>query len=111
MEEEKKKERKVSAKDVIDGRFLTEKFVSKQLKLLILIVVLIIIFISNSYSCMKKLAEIEQLKTELEAVKYENLSLSTTLISVSRYSQVKELLEQKGINLSNPGSPAFEIKK
>ena len=111
MSEEKKKTRKVSVKDVIDGRLLMEKFVSKQLKLLVLIVVLIIIFISNSYSCMKKLAEIEQLKTELEDVKYESLVLSTELISVSRHTQVKVLLEQKVINLSNPTRPAFEIQK
>ena len=111
MSGNKKKTRKISVKDVIDGRFLTENFVSKQLKLLLLIVVLIIVFISNSYSCMKKLAEIEQLKIELADVKYENLVLSTKLTSVSRHSQVKELLKQRGINLSNPTSPAFEIQK
>ena len=111
MEENKKKAKKVSFKDVIGGRFLTEEFVSKQLKLLVLIVVLIVVFISNSYSCTRKLAEIEQLKKKLEDVKYENLALSTKLTSASRYSQVKELLEQKGINLSNPANRVFEIQK
>jgi len=111
MEKNKKKTRKVSVKDVIDGRVLTEKFVSRQLKLLVLIVVLVIIFISNSYSCMKKLGEIEALNAQLKDVKYEHLVLSTKLTSGSRQSQVKELLAQKGINLSSPTSPAFEIRK
>ena len=111
MSAKKKKSEKFSIKGFLDGQFLIEEFVSKQLKLIVLVVVLIIIFISNSYSCMKKLAEIEQLKTELEDVKYESLVLSTELISVSRHTQVKVLLEQKGIELSNPSRPAFEIQK
>ncbi|MDR0541962.1 MAG: hypothetical protein LBH19_07085 [Dysgonamonadaceae bacterium] len=111
MDERKKKAKKVSVKDVIDGRVLTEEFVSKQLKLLVLIVVLIIIFISNSYSCMKKLTEIEELKARLKDVKYENLIISTELTSNSRQSQVEELLKMKGIELSAPTTPALEIRK
>jgi len=111
MSRKKRKTWLDSIRDIIGGRFLTGEFVRKQVKLLVLIVGLIIIFISNSYSCMKKLAEIEQLKIELADVKYESLVLSTKLTSVSRHSQVKELLKQRGINLSNPTSPAFEIQK
>ena len=111
MKGNKKKTRKVSIKDVIDGRLLTEEFVSKQLKLLALIVVLLIIFISNSYSCMKKLTEIESLKAQLKDVKYEHLIISTKLTSSSSQSQIKGLLEQRGINLSGPTSPAYEIHK
>jgi hypothetical protein len=111
MKEKKKKRKKISVKDVIDGRFLTEEFVSKQLKLVALIVVLIIIFISNNYSCMKKLTEIEALKARLKDVKYENLIISTELTSNSRQSQVEELLKTKGIELSAPTTPAMEIRK
>ena len=111
MSENKEKIRKVSVKDFIDGRVLTEDFVSKQLKLLVLIVVMVVIFISNSYSCMKKLGEIETLSAQLKDAKYENLALSTELTSGSRQSRVKELLERKNINLSSPTSPAFEIQK
>lgn len=111
MSKNKKKAKKLSLKKVIDGQVLTEEFVSKQLKLLVLIVGLIIIFISNSYSCVKKLGEIEQLKTQLKDVRDENLALSKQLTSISRPLQVKELLGQKGINLSSPTSPAFEIHK
>ena len=111
MSENKKKAKKFSAKDVIDGGFLTENFVSKQLKLLVLIVILVVIFISNNYSCMKKLKDIETLNAQLTDVQYENLVLSKELTSGSRQSQVKELLERRGINLSSPTSPAYEIKK
>ena len=108
MEENKKKTKKLSVKNAING---LEGFVSKHLKLLVLIVGLTIIFISNGYSCKKKLAEIEELNAKLRDVKYENQVLITKWTSSSRHSQVKELLEQKGMNLSSPTSPAFEIRK
>jgi len=111
MEKNKKEARKFSLIAIINGRLLTEESVSKQLKLLALIVVLIIIFISNNYSCTKKMAEIEQLKTQLREVKDESLILSTKLTSVCSPSQVKELLERRNINLSVSTSPAFEIQK
>ena len=111
MSKNKEKTEKFSFKNIFTGRFLTEEFVSKQLKLLVLIVGLIIVFISNNFACEKKLAEIEHLKKKLEDVKYENRALSTRLTSASRHTQVKALLEQKGINLSSPTSPAFEIQK
>ncbi|GHT04972.1 hypothetical protein FACS189440_01430 [Bacteroidia bacterium] len=108
---EPKKKKKVSAKGFLDGGILTEEFVTKQYKLLVLIVILIVIFISNGYSCMKKLTEIEALKERLKDVKYENLIISTELTSHSRQSQVEELLKAKGIELSGSTSPAMEIHK
>lgn len=96
---------------LIIGEFLKEEFVVKQSRLIILIVILFIIFISNGYSCQKKLTQIEDLKMELHDIKYQNLNISTQLTSGSRQSQVEELLAKKGINLAGPRSPAYEIKK
>jgi hypothetical protein len=101
----------MSIRDVISGSILTEDFVSRHLKLLTLIVVLIIIFISNSYSCMKKMKQVETLKVRLKDARYENLSIFMDLTSTSRQSQVEELLKERGINLSSPTDPAIEIKK
>jgi len=111
MSENKKKAWQEFIKSLIDGQFLTEEFVRNQLKLLVLIVALVIVFISNSYSCMNKLGEIEDLSVQLKNIKYENLSLSTVVTSGSRQSQVQNQLERKGINLSSPKNPAYEIKK
>lgn len=110
MENAKQKKRN-PFKYIIGGEILTEDFVIKQSKLLILIVILFIIFISNGYSCQKKLTQIEDLKAELNDIKYQNLVIATQLTSSSRQSQVEELLAQKGIELAGPKTPAFEIKK
>ena len=108
---EKTKKKTKSLPYILSGGFLTEDFVIKQSGLLILIVVLIVIFISNGYSCQKKLTRIEDLKSELRDVKYENLVIATQLTSSSRQSQIEALLESKGIELSGPTTPAFELYK
>jgi cell division protein FtsL len=96
---------------IINGEILTEDFVVKQSKLIIMIVFLILIFISNRYACMKKLTEIETLTTQLKDVKYENLVISTELTTHSRQSQVEELLNSKGIKLASSKSSVYEIHK
>jgi hypothetical protein len=106
-----KKKKKNSLSHILGGGFLTEDFVIKQSKLLILIVFLIIIFISNRYSCMKKLTEIENLKIKLEDVKYENLIISTELTSNSRQSQIEEMLAAKGLGLKSSKASIYKIRK
>ncbi|MDR1632055.1 MAG: hypothetical protein LBR97_04130 [Dysgonamonadaceae bacterium] len=106
-----KKKKKNLLSHILGGGFLTEDFVIRQSKLLVLIVFLIIVFISNRYYCMKKLTEIENLKTKLQDVKYENLIISTELTSHSRQSQIEEMLAKKGIGLRSSKASVYEIHK
>ncbi len=105
------KSKKISVFHILSGGILTEEFVVRQSKLLILIVFLIVIFISNRYSCMKKLTEIEDLTRQLNDIKYENLIISTELTTNSRQSQIEALLQEKGIKLEGSKSPAYIIHK
>lgn len=105
------RKRKLSLPHILGGEILVEDFVIKQSKLILLIVFLIIVFISNRYSCAKKLTRIEDLNRKLTDVKYENLVISTELTLHSRQSQIELLLERKGIELSSPKVPPFEIRK
>jgi CO dehydrogenase nickel-insertion accessory protein CooC1 len=107
----KKKKGRFSVKNFISGGILTEEFVSRQLKLLVLIVFLFIVIITNSYTGMRELTKIAELKEQLKDVKYEYLVISTQLTSSSRQSQVEALLKKEGIELSRPTTPAFEIHK
>ena len=108
---EAKKSKKNTFSKVLGGDILTEEFVTKQFKLIILVVFLILVFITNNYSCMKKQTEIENLKSQLKNLKYENLVISTELTTHSRQSQIEELLKAKEIDLSASKTPAFEIRK
>jgi hypothetical protein len=110
-EKETGKKKKSSLFKILAGDILTEDFVVKQSKMVLWVVFLILIFISNRYSCVKKLAEIQELKTQLEYLEYENLVISTELTSRCRQSQIEHFLNEKGINLSLPQRPAIEIRK
>lgn len=102
---------KISVSHILGGGILSEDFVVKQSKLLILIALLFVVFISNRYSCMQKLTEIEDLKRQLKDVKYENLVISTRLTMNSRQSQIESQLKKQGLDLSASKIPAYEIKK
>ncbi len=113
ISEEKKSSRKSknSLSHVLGGGILTEDFIVKQFKLLILIAFLCILFISNRYACLKKISEIEDLNRQLRDVKYENLVISTELTMNSRQSQIELILQNRGLELKTSKVPPFEIKK
>jgi cell division protein FtsL len=96
---------------ILSGVWMTEDFVVRQSKLIILIVFLIIVSISNRYSCMRQLTKIENLRTKMEDMKYENLVISTELTSKSRQSQIEDLFVKKGIELRSSRAAVYEIHK
>ncbi|MDR2056962.1 MAG: hypothetical protein LBP83_01520 [Dysgonamonadaceae bacterium] len=110
-EKKKSGKKKNSLLKILIGDILTENYVIKQSKLLLWIVLLVLIFISNRYSCVKKLAEIQELNDSLKLLQYENLALSTKLTTHSRQLQIENLLKEKGIELSVSKTPAIEIHK
>ena len=105
------KKKKFSLGRILGGDILNEDFVVKQSKLIILITFLFVLFISNRYSCLKKLTEIDRLRTELRELKAENLVISTQLTTNSRQSQIEALIEEKGLELSGSKTPAYKIRK
>jgi hypothetical protein len=109
--EEPKKKKKNSITRIIRGEFFAEDYVTNQFRFIAFVTLLLIVFISNGYYCMQQLSDIEDLKIQLKDIQYENLVISTDLTSHSRQSQVEELLEKKGIELSTSPAPAFEIYK
>jgi hypothetical protein len=108
--EKTKREKKHFFKNLFRGDILEEVIV-KQFGLLALVVFLIIAFISHDYYCKKSLTRIEDLKDTLKDIQYENLIIQTELTSISRQSQVEELLKKNGSELTVPATPPFEIKK
>lgn len=96
---------------VVGGTILTEDFFLKNTKFLLVVFVLIVLYISNRYSCISKMAEIESLRQELKDAKYESLSTSSLLIGTSRQSQVESLLQKNGVDLTSSTDPTYMIKK
>ena len=106
-----KKKKKSSLSYILGGKVLTEDFIIKQSKLMILLFCLIIIFISNRYYCAKKLTEMDNLKKEQEDLKHEQVILTTRLTANSRQSKIEKLLNEKGIELTKKNTTVYEIHK
>jgi hypothetical protein len=110
--EAKKEKKKFSTTEFLNGKYLIEEFVVKQSKLLLLIFCLIIAFISNRYSCSKKLTEMDNLKKELVSLRNVQVDLTTRLTIISKQAQIEGLLRENGIELSKGNTTTvYQIQK
>lgn len=96
---------------IVGGTVLTEDFFIKNTRFIITLFVIIVLYISNRYSCIEKVATIEKMQKELKDAKYESQTISAKLISVSRETRVKEMVEKNGLELESPKEPIYRIKK
>lgn len=96
---------------VLGGTILTEDFFLKNTRFMLVVFVIMVLYISNRYSCIAKMAEIESLKKELKDVKYESLTISSDLTGISRQTQVQTLIDNNGLELKTPSVPAYKIKE
>lgn len=96
---------------VLSGTILTEDFFLKNTRFMLVVFVIVVLYISNRYSCIAKKSEIESLKIEMKDVKYESLTISSELTSVSRQTRVQSLVEDNGLGLRAPTEPAYKIRE
>lgn len=78
---------------ILGGDFLTTQMLRRQIGVILLCVVFIIIYISNRYSCQKKMLEIDKLNIELQDAKYKSLSSASELTERCRESNVLDMLK------------------
>lgn len=105
------KEIKKNVMHVLSGSVLTEDFFVKNIRFMVIVFIIVVFYISNRYSCISKMGEIQNLQRELKDAKYESLTISTELTGISRQSQVQSLIDRHGINLQVSKQPIFEIKE
>lgn len=108
----------MSAKDIknkimyiLGGTVLTEDFFWKNARFFITVFIIIVFYISNRYSCIEKMSQIEKLQNELKDAKYESLNISAKLMGVSRESKVEDLVQKNGVDLKMSSEPIYKIKK
>lgn len=94
---------------ILGGTVLTEDFFWKNTRFIITIFIIIILYISNRYSCIEKVSKIERLQTELKDAKYESLTISAELISLSREARVQDLMQKNGVELEITKEPIYKL--
>jgi hypothetical protein len=106
-----KKKKRISLMYILGGGILKERFIVKHTKMIVLIVVLFFFYISNRYTCLIKIREIDSLQTQLKEVKYEALSTSAQLTGNTRPSQVEALVKNQGLELEKAKTPPYKLQK
>lgn len=103
--------KRTSLKDILGGEILTRATFRKQFGLIAMCVFYIIIYITNRYQAQQELIEIQDLKEQLQKVKYYSLTRSGEYTIKSRQSQVEEMLKQTPDSmLGTAKEPPFIIR-
>lgn len=103
--------KKISLKDILGGEILTRATFRKQFGLIAMCVFYIIVYITNRYQAQQELIEIQELKEQLQKVKYYSLTRSGEYTIRSRQSQIEKMLKQTPDSmLGSSKEPPFIIR-
>lgn len=92
------------------GRALSVDFFRRNAWLLLVIVVTIISLIGLRYKTKTKMGQIKRLQTELEHAQSEKLREKSDYMTLIRESEMKRLVNEKGLGLEFRDQPPYEIE-
>lgn len=95
--------------DIRFGRSVSLEFFRHNGWLLILIVVVMLSLIGLRYKTKTKMAQIQSLNTELERAESSKLQEKAAYMSLIRETEMKRLVEEKGLGLEFQEQPPYEI--
>jgi len=98
-----------SYRDFLNGAFFTKKFIKRQLWLFAMIFILTIFYVDNRYYCEKQLFKIIELQKKIKDVKYESLTVSADLMSMTRQSRIIKMVNERGLNLKITKTPPIVL--
>jgi len=108
----KQKKKKISwLAKILMGEIFKDGFKAKYTNMILFIVALLFFYISNRYTCITKIREIDRLQIQLKEVQSEALDLSVRLTGNTRPSQVEEFVKRLGLNLEKSKVPPYKLKK
>ncbi len=95
----------VTFKDVMNGRLLTKKLFTGQIYFIFLGVALGFLYISNHYTVERLQNELYMLNREVKELRYEAVTTSSDLMSMSKQSEVLERMRARGVELNELTEP------
>ena len=99
-----------SLRDIFDGKIFTKSYFLKQIWLIFLITCLVFLYMDNRMECERQVAVINDLNKQLIDAKYTSMVVESDLLSISRQSQIEELIKAQQIELEELQFPPYKIK-
>lgn len=96
-------------KGLISGTMISDSLILKDIRYSALIFILGIIFIANRFNAERVEREITVLEQEVRDMRAEALSVSAELGSVSRQSEITDLVKERGLGLEELREPPYRI--
>jgi len=94
---------------LISGTVISDSIILKDVRYSALIVLLAIIFIANRFNAERVERDISALDQEVRDMRAESLSVSADLGSVSRQSEITDLVTERGLGLEALREPPYRI--
>lgn len=91
------------------GRWFSIGFFKKNAWMLLLILVAVLSLIGLRYKTKTKMVQIKQLRTELERAQSDMLQQKAEYMSLIRETEMRRLVNEKGLGLAFQEQPPFEI--
>ena len=100
---------KKAGKDIIQGRFFSLDFFKRNAVYIIALVVMTLAYIANKFVCQSSMQEVLNLKVELANAQTDLVNASADYNSMILESEMTTLMRQKGIDLSAPLEPPYQL--
>jgi len=106
---EDKKKKKLSFREVLNGRFLESEWFKRNRVLLIFIFMLLIINISVRYKSEKVIREVANLEEELKELRSESITVAADLMKLSKPSEILDRVKKSGLGLTPSKEPPRKL--
>jgi Bacteriodetes cell division protein (FtsL-like) len=106
---EVKRKKKVTVREVLNGRFFESEWFHRNRILLLMIFGLLVVNISVKYKSEKVIREMTALEDSLIELRSRSISIAADVIKMSRQSVIIERVKKSGIELETSKEPPQKI--
>lgn len=106
---EKKKKKKVTVREVLNGRFFESEWFHRNKILLFMIFLLLLTNISVRYKSEKVIREMTALEDSLIELRSKSISIAADVVKLGRHSVIMERVKKSGLDLQTSKEPPRKI--
>lgn len=96
-------------RSIIDGTYLSKEIILKNIWFIVFLFFLALIYIVNRNHAEKLVRETIKLQKEVDELKSEQLSVTSTLMRLSQQSEVESLMVRHNLDLKSSDIPPYKI--